>query len=419
MSKRLPGYIFALVWVLVFSYTGLCAQFSNELESPRVFLDCKTHCYFEHVRTELNYMSFVRDRQEADVYLLLTSLRTGSGGREYTLMISGRRQYEGILDTLTFYTDANVTDSERQDLIVHNIEKSLIPVLLKSDLKDYITVDRSRVPRVGSISTPIRDPWNSWLFELGGNFWFSKDETSDEIAMSGRLNISRVTDDQKFDVRGNYNYNQTNFKLDDDSTFVSFRRSSSARALYVHSISDHWSIGGWASIWSNTFSNYDLGVSLRPAVEWNLFPYAEATRRQFTFQYTIGPSFNDYVDTTIFDKTSEWLFSHSLEVDYVRLEEWGTIRISLDYSNYLHDWSLLSLSLRPRVSWNITKGLNLNLSAGMSLYRNQRNIVKSGVTTEEQLLRIKQLGSDYAFHFSAGVSYRFGSTYNNVVNTRF
>jgi len=351
--------------------------------------------------------------------MFLTRLRTGSGGSEYTLVTTGRDRFEGIVDSVSFYGDPNITDNERQNLIVYQIENALIPYLVRTNLRKYILLDKNAITREGTIVNSEDDPWNSWLFEVGGNFWFSSVETSDDVSASGRVNVSRVTDEQKFSARFNFNYNESNFYFEDDSTIQSVRRSTGTRVRYVHSISDHWSAGGWLNMWSNTFSNYRLGVSLRPAVEYNLFPYAEATRRQFTLQYSIGPSYNNYVDSTIFDKTEEWLLSHSIEIDYIRLEEWGTVRISLDYSNYLHDWSLLSLSLRPRVSWNIVKGLNLNVEAGVSLFRNQRNIVKADISKEDQLLRIKELGTDYAYSFSIGLSYRFGSVYNNVVNTRF
>ena len=64
--------------------------------APNVFLDCQTRCYLSHIRTQLNYVNFVRDRQEADIYMFLTSLRTGSGGLEYTLESTGFGDFEGI-----------------------------------------------------------------------------------------------------------------------------------------------------------------------------------------------------------------------------------------------------------------------------------------------------------------------------------
>ncbi|MDX1408912.1 MAG: hypothetical protein R3330_12280, partial [Saprospiraceae bacterium] len=144
-----------------------------------------------------------------------------------------------------------------------------------------------------------------------------------------------------------------------------------------------------------------------------------STKRQFTFLYRIGPRYNDYVDTTIFNVTSEWTFRQNLSIGYERLEPWGQIELYLNYGNYLHDFKLLSLSFRPRIEWNIAKGLNLDLGANFSLIRDQLNIVKSDVTDEERLLRIKQLKTNYRRNAYFGLSYRFGSTNNNVVNTRF
>ena len=40
-------------------------------------------------------------------------------------------------------------------------------------------------------------------------------------------------------------------------------------------------------------------------------------------------------------------------------------------------------------------------------------------TTEEILLRLRQLATDYSYYTSVGFSYRFGSAFNNVVNPRF
>src|SRR5512139_1491221 len=58
-------------------------------EALRVFLDCQTYCDFDFFRTEIAFVNFVRDRKDADVHILITSQRTGSGGSEYTLKFIG------------------------------------------------------------------------------------------------------------------------------------------------------------------------------------------------------------------------------------------------------------------------------------------------------------------------------------------
>ncbi len=49
-----------------------------------------------------------------------------------------------------------------------------------------------------------------------------------------------------------------------------------------------------------------------PAVEYDVFPYDESSRRSLTFQYRIGFSSVDYDQVTVFDKREETLYEHSL-----------------------------------------------------------------------------------------------------------
>jgi len=49
----------------------------------------------------------------------------------------------------------------------------------------------------------------------------------------------------------------------------------------------------------------------------------------------------------------------------------------------------------------------------------QLNIPKTSASYEDILLKQKEIASDYSFWMSAGLSYTFGSIYNNVVNPRF
>lgn len=49
----------------------------------RVFIDCtNTPCDQDFFRTEMAFVDHVRDRQNADVHILLNGQSTGSGGRE-------------------------------------------------------------------------------------------------------------------------------------------------------------------------------------------------------------------------------------------------------------------------------------------------------------------------------------------------
>jgi len=65
------------------------------------------------------------------------------------------------------------------------------------------------------------------------------------------------------------------------------------------------------------------------------------------------------------------------------------------------------------------KGLSLNLNGGVEFIHNQLELVKGDVDLEELLLRLRAMETAYRYEGSVGLSYTFGSIYNNVVNPRF
>ena len=60
----------------------------------RVYLDCDS-CFSEYLRSEIDWVDFVRQPQDADVHLLASSRETGSGGREYVLRFVGAGRFQG------------------------------------------------------------------------------------------------------------------------------------------------------------------------------------------------------------------------------------------------------------------------------------------------------------------------------------
>jgi len=71
------------------------------------------------------------------------------------------------------------------------------------------------------------------------------------------------------------------------------------------------------------------------------------------------------------------------------------------------------------ISLRIAKGLNVNISGEYSIIHDQLGLIKEGVTPEEVLLRRRELETQYSYATSVGLTYTFGSIYNNVVNPRF
>ena len=136
--------------------------------------------------------------------------------------------------------------------------------------------------RTTPVTTPLDDPWNYWIYQIGGNAWFSTVETVTDAQFSIRATASRVTDQQKMYGSYRFNYSESDFKINGDSSILSIKRSMSGYLLYVHSISDHFSAGGSIRAWQSTFSNYSFGFSVKFSGTLFSFPESEISASFFT-----------------------------------------------------------------------------------------------------------------------------------------
>ena len=106
---------------------------------------------------------------------------------------------------------------------------------------------------------------------------------------------------------------------------MSTSRNINHEGLIVWSLGPHWSAGVRASALTSTRVNQDLTIRAAPAVQYNLFPYADSTRRQVTFLYSVGLASFDYEEVTLFDKAKETHAEQRMEVSAEFQQPWGEI----------------------------------------------------------------------------------------------
>jgi len=162
-----------------------------------------------------------------------------------------------------------------------------------------------------------------------------------------------------------------------------------------------------------------LSADASPEIEYNFFPYSVSNERQLRIDYKISPAYNNYSSETIYFKMDEILFSQQLSATLSLIEQWGSTSISVSGSNYFHDMNKYRFEIFSDISWQLFKGFSLNLFGGYSIIRNQISLPKGSASLEEVLLQRRQLQTGYTFGGSIGISYSFGSIYNNIVNPRF
>jgi hypothetical protein len=408
--KRIIFFLsFAMLFLQAFPQETATKSDTLRKDALNVFMEAS-----DYVRKEIPYVNYVRDIKDAGVYIITTYQRTGSGGSEHTFFFVGQNENAKMADTLSFVATPDETEDETRIKEVKTLKMGLMRYVAKTPLSKYMNISFSE-PLSETVSS---DKWNSWVFRTSFNGWLNGQQTYNSTNIYGNVSASRVTKDWKINLRANYDYGIDNFDVD-SSVISSENNSKSINGLVVKSISDHWSYGGMLNIGSSSYNNSNFAVSAMPGIEYDLFPYSESTRKQLRMLYSIGYRYANYVDTTIYNKTAEGHFMHSLNIAYEVVQKWGSIDVSLNYSNYLHDWSKNNLSLNGFIDLRIAKGLSLNFGGGASLIHDQLGLVKGGATTEEVLLRRKELATQFQYFTSFGFTYTFGSIYNNVVNPRF
>jgi hypothetical protein len=409
-----------LSFFMLVSLPFITAQSQPDADAPKIFIDCHTRCHQEFIRQEVTYVNHMRDRQTADVFIQVTGQRTEAGSRKYFLEFQGQQRFEGITDTIEYFTEPNSSESDQRNLMKQYIEKGLLTYLVQTSVRDQISFSVTQPATSEEAQTENTvDPWNLWTFNLRANGNVSGQESVRSTYLSGRFNAGKVTEDFKWTSRAYFNYSSDFYQIDEEESVTNVVTNSGFSSTYVKSVSDHVSVGAFGRISESTFSNYDLSLSFQPAIEFNAYPYMEANKRQFTVLYRIGPIFNDYVDTTIFNLTNELIWSHRIELNFQKIESWGNLDIEISYGNYLHDWQLAYASIDPQIELNLFKGFFLDIGGSFEMTRNQINLPKEDASRDDVLLQIRQLKSNYNYGFYIGFSYRFGSNYANIVNVRF
>jgi hypothetical protein len=348
----------------------------------------------------------------------LIDQNTGSGGEEYIMTVENKKSKLEPY-TIIFFTDANAVDADRRASIVKNLKQALLKYMVNEELVSNISYTVSTSDSLSNKDKVI-DPWDSWVYSLGVNGNLNRESQFNSLSLRFNLNVNRTTEKNKFFANVNYSRNESSFNIGEgEEPIENLQTSFSGNMLYVYSMDEHWSIGGIMRYNRSIFENYDHSITVSPAIEYNVFPYSEYADHNFTFRYEIGSRYNDYIDTTSYFKTTELLYRHSLSITYRIVKAWGDISLYAGASQFLTLPDRFSVDINPRVDVNVFKGFNIYMGTFYGITKDRINIPKGDLSVEEILLQNKLRDSNFSLYMYFGISYRFGSASNNVVNTRF
>jgi hypothetical protein len=396
----------------------------------------------DFIHTEVTFVNWVRDRYDGQVVVLVTSQQTGGRGTDYTLTFIGQQELQGRADTLHYIAQSDATSDETRHGMVRILRLGLVRYAMKTPLAAHLDVHFAPPGGPGGPARERRDPWHRWVYATSLYSYFDGQESQSDRQFSGSFDASRTTETWRIDLnvygsayRSRYTYalssaydstyqvspgRDTTVTIPEvDTTLRTTKQSWSASALIVRSLGAHWSAGFQSGLSGSTSGNTDLRASIAPAIEYDLFPYAQSTRRQLRFNYSLGVETANYHDTTVYFKTSETYAKHELDVALGLRQPWGSASVSVSGTQYWNDARNPNVNIYGSMSVRLVRGLSLSAYGSYSFVRSQRYLPAAGPTPADVLLQLRQLRTNYTYYGGFSFTYTFGSVYNNVVNPRF
>ncbi|MCK5146712.1 hypothetical protein KAR48_08140 [bacterium] len=419
MSKRLILFIpFMMLLITTFNIMPATSQQKQGAQLREkalcVFLDISRR-YESHFKRKITFVNYMRDRQQAQLYIMMTSQNTGSNGRRYTIVLYGQEKFVGENDTLIYHSRQSDTSEMTRDGLLKKLKLGLMKYVAKTPVAENIEISYKQD---NAKPDDVRDRWNHWVFNIDVDTDVDGEESRQNHEIGSSFSADRVTDNWKMSFNINGDYEEDHYQMD-SGDILSISKSWGTRALIVKSFGPHWSLGGYASTRSSTYSNIHFATEIAPAIEYNIFPYSESTYREFRLLYKNGFKSVKYREMTIYDKLEEQLWYESLRATFEIKERWGSINFNLSGSHYFHDFSKNHFAIFSSLHFRIFEGLSFNIRARAARIHDQLSLECGEASEQDILLHRKEIATQYDYSFSVGFRYTFGSIFSNIVNPRF
>ncbi|MBI1810284.1 MAG: hypothetical protein HYR75_10335 [Gemmatimonadetes bacterium] len=416
MRLRAASVLLALLIAIV---PGRVAAQSAGTPRPelRVFVDCRNvQCDRDFLYTDIAFVEFTRDPNDADVHALVTGLANGAGGQRVTAQFVGRGAFLERSDTLTATLAPDASADDRRRVLAHLLKLGLVRFAANTAVASRLHVQYDAPADAKALT--LTDPWDSWIFDVRGNGSFGSESQSKRSSVALATSARRVTDALKFGVGISGSYREAKYTFDDGTSSTFALRSWGGNARVVRSVTDHWSLGATGTAGHSEYNNQDMYARVQGSAEYNIFPWKDATDQQLVLVYAVGAASYRYQEETIFGQMQETHPLHQFIAASRVREPWGSIDASASFSQYLHDMSKQNLGGFASTNVRLTRGLSLNLTGSASIVHDQLYIAAGGLTPEQILTSQRSQATTYQFSGYVGLSYTFGSLLNSVVNPR-
>ncbi|MFL2991338.1 MAG: DUF481 domain-containing protein [Cytophagales bacterium] len=382
---------------------------------PKLFIKCD-RCDDTYIRKEINYVDHVRDQALANIQLFIYRNRNANNGNRYTLDFIGNEFFSDKNISLQVDTNPKMTRDEIRSSLKNKIELGLVYYLIETDISNKIRITYDSAILSDEIESSS-DKWNNWVFQSAGDANFENETSRKKSNINLQFDADKVTD--KIKLQFDLDFERSNDRYEnDDNIFTSRRNRKSFSMKSVWSLNEKWSAGFSGGASSDTYQNIDFRYHILPAIEYSFFPYNEFVRREMVINYRIGYGYRNYIEKTIYDKLKEDVYVHFVGFETRFRQPWGEINTNLSGKSFLQDPEKYSLRFDSWFSIRVFEGLSVRLGGELELIRDQLSLPMRNVSIEDLLLQQKEIATDFFTEFRIGLSYTFGSAYNNYLNSR-
>ena len=390
-----------------------------------VYLECGGRgCDLGFYQNQLAWVNWVTDPEDADVQATLSAQSLPAGGREFQVDFVVT-EIEGGDDRLLHVSASDDTFQEELEGIAAILGIGFARYATMVGFRQFVAI--RTLESIGPdpderVVAPeeVDDPWNLWVFTVGGSGRFSGSQTRKSTRLNANFSASRTAPIWKLSLAGRGSILTRDIERSDGSILLTDERDWRFDLGATYTLADHWSLDlSSISTMPHPRFNQNFRGELTPGIEYSFLPYEEATRRAVTLRYTVGFSYRDYEETTIFGKLEEAVWQEQLRLQTTMRQSWGEASVWLNGRHVLGDIGKHNIFLFGRFSFRVIRGLKFNASGRISWVTDQLYVAAGDVTDEEALLRLRTRLSSFNKGLNFGFSYQFGSIFNNTVNNRF
>ena len=381
-------------------------------DKVKVYLNCP--CDGDFIKQNTLLFDYVRDRTLSDIEVFVFEITNAGGGRNYSFEYKGKNDFQNMNNQISIDIPSNLTFVEARNQLLKTFKLGMVYFLQNTPFNNQLEINFLNEKYDPEESL---DQWKNWVFEVSGSFNFENEKSIKEEEYNLGLEVDRVT--EMWRVRSDFGISRSiKFFSGDNQNYNSERQSTSFSGSIVKSLSNHFSTGIFGSYLNDTFRNYKSFLNFSPALEYNFIPYSEVLTREITLAYKVGYNFYEYFEKTIYGFLDQKMFNQSLTLNLRYREKWGSIYSYLVASQFLDQPDQNRLTLNNYINLRIVRGLSLRISGNFQLIRDQINLPQGEASIEDLLLRQRQISTNFQNRISLGLSYTFGSIFNNIVNTR-